>query len=78
MKARVSAVRFHAPRSGCHAFLPKGSAVRLGLQSRGAVVLTVAEVRIWQNIGVFWSMKLVYIVLSEWIYEETVTALVQF
>lgn len=41
MKAHVSAVRLHAPRSICRAFLRKGSAVHLGLQSRGAVVLTV-------------------------------------
>lgn len=41
VKACVSAVGFHAPRSVCHAFLRKGSAVHLGLQSRGAVVQTV-------------------------------------
>lgn len=56
---------------------------RKGLQSvwvaespRAAVLTGCRSSHLAQNIGLFWSMNPVYIVVSEWIYEERVTGFI--
>lgn len=70
VNARVSAFRSHAPRNAFCAvgasLGPKGVCSPSGIAEspRAAVLTGCRSSHLAQNIGLFWSMKLVYIVVS--------------